>query len=170
MSAIKLAWFSFLGLLFLVIGLTGKLGSILGAVIDPANMVDRSGGGSNAGATPNNQPVGSVLTASQISSYASGAGFRGQAIQIAVAIALAESGGRVAATHTDTDGSVDRGLWQINSVHSEYNASQLLSSPAYNAKAAYNISNGGINWYPWTTYTSGAYQRYLNDAQQGVLV
>lgn len=170
MSGVKLAWMGFIAFLFLMIGLTGKLGSLLGAVIDPANMADRSGGGSASGAVPMNQAVGTILTSDQIRSYATGAGFSGQAATIAVAIALAESGGRVGATHSNTDGSVDRGLWQINSVHSEYNASQLLTNPAYNAKAAYNISNGGTNWYPWTTYTTGAYQRYLNTAQQGVLV
>jgi hypothetical protein len=169
MSGVKLTWMLFIGFLFLIVALTGKLGSLLGAVIDPANMIDRSGGGTNP--TPTNQPVGTILTASQISSYAQSAGFRGQSLQIATAIALAESGGRVAAVNHDSDGSTDRGLWQINSIHSEYNANRLLNDPAYNAQAAYQISSGGSNWYPWTTYVNGAYQRYLNDVQNiGVLV
>jgi hypothetical protein len=29
-----------------------------------------------------------------------------------------------------------------------------------NAKVAYKMSNGGRNWAPWSTYKSGAYQRY----------
>ena len=171
MSGTKLVFMGFIALIFLIVGLTGKLGSILGAIIDPANMSDQGGGGEappiggNSGEAP---PPSGVLTPSQIGFYAQGVGLSGQSQIIAIAIALAESGGRINATHTNTDGSIDRGLWQINSVHKQYSASQLLSSPAYNAKAMYEISSGGRNWYPWATYTSGAYQKYLNEAQAAV--
>lgn len=161
MSGTKLVFMGFIALLFLIVGLTGKLGSILGAIIDPANMNDQSG------STPSTKPPpGKPLTADQIGFYARGVGLSGQSLSIAVAIALAESGGRVDVTHTNSDGSVDQGLWQINSkAHPQYNKSQLLSSPAYNARAMYDISSGGRNWYPWATYTNGAYQKFL-----GVLV
>jgi len=73
---------------------------------------------------------------------------------------MAESSGRQDAIDNDSNGSTDRGIWQINSVHSQFNPSLLLSNALYNAKAAVAIYNGS-GWGAWTTYTSGAYQRYL---------
>ena len=48
-GAIKLAFMSVIGFLLIEIGLTGKLGSILGAVIDPSSMQDTGGGSSSSG-------------------------------------------------------------------------------------------------------------------------
>lgn len=79
---------------------------------------------------------------------------------IMAAIALAESGGRTDATHENADGSIDRGLWQINSSHAMYDPSRLLSDPEYNARAAVAVYRSqGLG--AWTTYTSGAYRRFL---------
>jgi cell wall-associated NlpC family hydrolase len=36
-----------------------------------------------------------------------------------------------------------------------------LFDPRINARVAYQMSNGGTNWQPWTTYTRGAYLKYL---------
>lgn len=77
---------------------------------------------------------------------------------VAAAIAMAESGGDPNATNVNTNGSTDRGYWQINSVH----GSQSTFDPIANVKAAINISNNGANWSPWTTYTSGAYKKFLS--------
>jgi hypothetical protein len=77
---------------------------------------------------------------------------------MAAAIALAESGGDPNATDYDSNGSVDRGLWQINSVH----GSMSTFSPSGNARAAVSISNNGTDWSAWTTFTSGAYKPYLD--------
>lgn len=64
----------------------------------------------------------------------------------AAAIALAESGGNSLATNNgNSNGSVDRGLWQINSVH----GSQSTFDPLANARAAVAISDNGTNWRPW---------------------
>jgi hypothetical protein len=98
------------------------------------------------------------LSAAQIASYAAGAGFTGQGLVDAVAVALAESGGNTEATHTNSDTyrSVDRGLWQINSHwHPEVSAAQAFD-PAQAAAAAYRISGGGRSWSPWSTWTNGA--------------
>jgi surface antigen len=100
-----------------------------------------------------------ILSPSQIATYARGAGFSGNALSIAVAIAMAESGGNTTAIDRDSNGSVDYGLWQINTVHG-YNPS-LLQQPAYNASAAYAVSSRGTDFTPWVTYNSGAYRRYL---------
>lgn len=80
-----------------------------------------------------------------------------QAAAIAAAIAMAESGGVSTATDQDSNGSTDRGLWQINSVHGAQSTYDVMG----NARAAVAISNQGQNWTPWTTYTSGAYLQYM---------
>jgi LysM repeat protein len=68
---------------------------------------------------------------------------------MAAEIAMAESGGYQYA-HSPTD---DYGYWQINAVNGS-----LATYDAYgNARAAVIISHDGTDWYPWTTYTSGAY-------------
>jgi hypothetical protein len=80
--------------------------------------------------------------------------------RIMAAIALAESSGQIGATNKNTDGSTDRGLWQINSVHAQYDAQRLLTDPLYNAQAAVAIErSSGLT--AWTTYTSGAYKQFL---------
>jgi hypothetical protein len=74
------------------------------------------------------------------------------------AIAMAESGGNVAAQNP----SGAAGLWQIlPSAHPQYNVQRLLSDPMYNAQAAVAVEKSqGLG--AWTTYTSGAYKQYLN--------
>jgi hypothetical protein len=70
---------------------------------------------------------------------------------------MEESGGNSGATDCDSNGSVDRGLWQINSVH----GSLSTYDPMSNARAAVSISNNGTNWGAWTAYSSGAYRKFL---------
>lgn len=86
-------------------------------------------------------------------------------VAIAVAVALAESGGDPNNTNHNTDGSTDRGLWQINSVHGAQSTYDLNA----NAKAAVAISGNGSNWGPWTTYTSGRYKQFASQGAQGAL-
>lgn len=65
---------------------------------------------------------------------------------VAAAIAMAESGGVVDAINANnSNGSIDRGLWQINSIHGK----QSTTDPVNNAKAAVAISKGGTDWRPW---------------------
>jgi hypothetical protein len=67
----------------------------------------------------------------------------------AAEIAMAESGGNQYATGA----AGERGYWQINPVNGS-----LSTYDAYgNARAAIVLSGNGVNWTPWTTYTSGAY-------------
>lgn len=73
--------------------------------------------------------------------------------QMAASIAMAESGGNQYSTDHNTNGTVDRGYWQINSTH----GAQSTYDPAANARAAVAISGDGSNWTPWTTYNTGAY-------------
>ena len=82
------------------------------------------------------------------------------------AIAKAESGLCVGATNTaNADGSVDRGLYQINSVH-RYTTSCLYNAACNTDKAItiYNMQG----WNGWTVYRTGAYRQYLSEAQAAV--
>jgi Lysozyme like domain len=108
---------------------------------------------------------GLLLTPGELAGYAYQAGFRGTSLVTAVAVALAESGGRLNATNLNTDGSVDNGPWQVNTVHGQYSASLLKSDPAYSAKAAFEISNQGRDFTPWVDYKNGRYKEFLPAAQ-----
>lgn len=75
---------------------------------------------------------------------------------IMAAIALAESSGNPAATNKNTNGTIDRGLWQINSVHGNLST----FDPLANAQAAVKIKKSqGLN--AWVTYSTGAYRQFL---------
>lgn len=85
---------------------------------------------------------------------------------IAAAVAMAESRGHVGAQHRNSNGSIDRGLWQINSVH----GAQSTLDPVANAKAAIAISKNGTDWRPWTTFRSGAYIPFQHGHNNDVVV
>jgi hypothetical protein len=101
-----------------------------------------------------------VYSYSQLRSLWIGAGGPSSQANIAAAVALAESSGRSDAVHVNDNGTVDRGLWQINSVHG-YGVSSF--DPVQNARQAVSIWHGS-GWGAWTTFTSGAYLRYLSGA------
>lgn len=103
------------------------------------------------------------LAASDLTAYASNAGFSGDDLNTAVAIALAESSGNPNAVGDLTitpGGSI--GLWQVNlKYHPEYTADELRD-PQTNANAAYAIYQAAGNQFtPWSTFNSGAYVAYL---------
>jgi hypothetical protein len=76
----------------------------------------------------------------------------------AAAVALAESGGVATASNVNSDRSVDRGLWQINSAHGALSTFDVVG----NVKAAIQISGDGKNWNPWATFKSGSYKKFLS--------
>lgn len=92
------------------------------------------------------------LTGPQVAAYAYNAGFRGYGLTQAVAVSFAEDGSHnPKVLNSNSNGTVDRGLWQINSVHdANYPASQTLT-PAGAAKAAFSLSAGGTDWHIWAT-------------------
>lgn len=117
----------------------------------------------------------------QIAELALGAGFDEEQAAIAVAVALAESGGSTAAVGDaklmNRKWGSSLGLWQIRSLHDParwgsrtdlMRDSSRLFDPQFNAEAAFAISSGGSNWDPWTVYKTGAYRRYLGRARQAV--
>lgn len=168
MEVLPLGLFALLGFLLIEAGITGKLGSMLGSIVDPASMQDTSGTGTGTGTIPaGSLPTTGTLSAKQIGEYMLQASFSATpgSLTVGIAIALAESGGNIKATNKNANGSTDYGIWQINSVHG-YSPATLLT-PAGNASAAYKISSGGANWSAWVTYTTGAYQTYMTQAQAG---
>jgi len=81
------------------------------------------------------------------------AGGNAQSAAMAAAIAMAESGGNANASRTNSNGSIDRGLWQINSSNGSGSSFDVMT----NARTAVFMSNGGSNWRPWcTAYSDGA--------------
>lgn len=73
---------------------------------------------------------------------------------MAAEVATAESSGQQYSTNHNTNGTVDRGYFQINSTWGALST----YDPAGNARAAIQISHDGGDWTPWMTYDSGAYQ------------
>lgn len=110
---------------------------------------------------------GDHYSAVQVAQLAQQAGFGGNDWVISVAVAEAESAGWTHARLINTDCSVDRGLWQINSYWHGEVSDACAFDPACNAQATHTIwANGG--WTQWTTYNNGAYQSHLAEAQAAV--
>jgi len=113
-------------------------------------------------------PNANILTPAQISYYAQNAGFSGDDLAIAVAVAMAESGGNPVTYNPETaakggtpDGEGSYGLWQIYlKDHPEYTYSNLYD-PQTNANAAHDVYSAAGGFHPWSTFNSGAYQAYL---------
>lgn len=96
------------------------------------------------------QPVSGTLSCSGLESLWERAGGNPAYAFTAAEVAMAESGGNQYA-HSPTD---DFGYWQING---SWGPAMATYDALGNAEAAVVISHNGTDWYPWTTYTSGAY-------------
>jgi cell wall-associated NlpC family hydrolase len=108
-----------------------------------------------------------TLTAAQIAQLVKQAGFPQEVHVTMVAIALAESGGRVEVISPfNSNGSKDYGLFQINSVHG-YSGRDLTADAAFNTRCAKAIyDRQGLR--AWSVYNNGKYQAHMNAARQGV--
>jgi hypothetical protein len=109
-----------------------------------------------------------------IASVAATAGFQDNDLVVAVAVALAESGGNPLAYNPETaagtpQGRGSVGLWQIyRKAHPEFD-SWDLTDPQTNANAAFSVySAAGQSFSPWSTFNNGAYISRLSDAQNRV--
>lgn len=121
------------------------------------------------------------LTAQEIAQHAANAGFTGDDLEIAVAVALAESSGNPSALgdiglQTQKWGA-SVGLWQIRSLNPGYGTAAEQATrnhdanldPATNAQHAYQIYQQRNNTFnDWSTYTEGQYRSHLNAARQGI--
>ena len=105
-------------------------------------------------------------------------GFRGKSLETAFAVALAESGGRAGAKGDlglqSKKWGPSLGPFQIRSLNhpdqygknGQWRDGKKLLDPNFNLEAAKAISKGGKNWKAWSTYSSGAFTKYLDDAQK----
>lgn len=105
----------------------------------------------------------SIVPDNQIAGAALKAGFPENEIVTAVAVALGESGGNRNAEHKNGNGSIDRGLWQINSIH-KFNGD--WGNQDVNAQMAFKVWQGaGGKWTPWSVYNNGRYRIFLERAK-----
>lgn len=113
--------------------------------------------------------LGAKIVTGNIAKVAQQAGFQGEDLAIAVAIAYAESRGNPNAVG-DKELAPERGpsigLWQINigsRAHPEY-ADANLTDPQTNANAAFDVyQRAGNSFRPWSTFDprDGSTPRYL---------
>lgn len=110
------------------------------------------------------------LSRSQLAGLAQSVGFTGNDVNIAVAVALAESGGDPGAHNTKPPDD-SYGLWQINMYKDMgperrkwfgISSNTDLFLPATNAKAAKIIYNKQGWADGWTTYKNGKYKDYMD--------
>lgn len=110
-----------------------------------------------------------VLTVPQIAQLASNVGIPGgETMFTCCAIALAESSGRTDAVNQNSDGSTDKGEWQINTVHDDKLPGADRFDPNVNAQLMAMISSNGTDWSPWSTYNNGAYLAHMGEVMQAI--
>jgi hypothetical protein len=116
----------------------------------------------------------SKLSTLDIATYAALAGFTGDDLVLAIAVALAESNGNPRAYNPETaantpQGKGSYGLWQIyRKVHTEFDSVDLYD-PQENANAAYQVYRAaGSSFRPWSTFKNNAYVAHLDSAQGAI--
>jgi hypothetical protein len=113
---------------------------------------------------------GLAFTQKQIFDALENVGVYSDQANIGAAIAMAESQGVKNCQHLNSDGSIDRGPFAINSKWHPEVPDSCAYSLSCSAQAAREIAGGGkggavkdVDWSPWTTYKSGAYKEYLQN-------
>ena len=142
-------------------GGSGNAGPILGAVVLAGLLASGAAHhGAARGIHPAGAaiargpaPAGGTLSCTGLERLWESAGGSPRAAFLAAEIAMAESSGRQYASLYNTNGTTDRGYWQINSVHGSLSTFDAHA----NARSAVIISGNGTNWSPWVTYNIGAY-------------
>ena len=114
------------------------------------------------------------LNVSQLLAIAAAAGFSGDDLVNAVAVALAESGGNPQAYNPEVAAGAPQGygsfgLWQIYlKAHPEFQG-QNLFDPQTNAAAAFSVySSAGGSFRPWSTFKNGAYLAHVGAVNQAL--
>jgi hypothetical protein len=114
------------------------------------------------GATAQVPPKASKYSQAQLAAMWIQAGGDPAVAQTMAAIAMAESSGRSNATNYNTNGTTDRGLWQINSVHGYVPSTSF--DPLANARQAVAVYNSqGLK--AWSTYNNGSYLKFTGGNQ-----
>jgi len=109
-----------------------------------------------------------VISRARVTQVAYNAGFRGDVLRVAVAIAAGESGFNTTARAL-TPREDSRGLWQINVRAHPWGRSINLYDPQTNANAAMRVYRQASNSFrPWSVYIHGTYRQYLVGPDTGV--
>jgi cell wall-associated NlpC family hydrolase len=131
--------------------------------IAPSGSVSAAGGTSSTSAASGASSVTAIprtatqLTPRQLVAVLEKAGFSGESLHVAWAVAMRESHGRPGAlSPRNSNGTRDHGLFQIN----DCNLGRAIDlahvyDPISNAKAAFRMSAHGTNWSSWGLGTSG---------------
>ena len=117
----------------------------------------------------------SQLSEEQIARHAYEAGFRGDDLATAVAVAMAESSGNTR-SHNGTGLDDSYGLWQVN-MHGDLGPARReqfdldsdkdLYDPGKNAEAAFDIYRGrGKSFEDWSTFNDGSYEKHMDEARK----
>lgn len=133
------------------------------AILTSSGQAMMAGGASIHQALAHQAPH--FATGGQVAGLAARTGLRGRKLQESVAISGAESHwDENAVSPRNSDGSVDRGLWQINSIHGKLST----LDPVGNARAMSKISGKGSNWRPWTEFKNKGYLKWMGRAARAV--
>ena len=161
----------FFVLLLIWLDATGKIKNILSIFSGPALTGEGTSSDTTSSGGTTASSGGTTASSSAPSSSVSGneslyrkalqaAGFTQQGINTMIAIGKAESGLRSEAT-LSTPKEYSVGAFQIN-LKAHPQVSESAARDPYQAAAyAYQLSGGGKNYTPWTTYTSGKYKGYI---------
>lgn len=98
---------------------------------------------------------GEAYTMDELVAIVHGAGWRGDDVAIGASIIMAESTGNPGAVNPNNpNGTIDRGLWQINSIHEHRLKGGNWFDPADSTRMAREIyADAGNSWTPWSTYS-----------------
>ena len=105
---------------------------------------------------------------------ASESGYSGDGLLTIVSIAWAESGLDATARHTNgptrscPNGSIDRGILQINNCYWGVFSDETCDNPSSAFKASQAISKNGTSFTPWSTYNAGSYRQYVTRVQAAI--
>jgi hypothetical protein len=111
------------------------------------------------------------LSDNQLLELLSAVGFSGKGLKTAYAVAKAESNGRPYAFNGNAK-TLDQsyGIFQINMLNVlgekrrdkfELDHNADLFNPVTNAEIAYFMTNGGEDWSAWSSYNTGAINKWL---------
>lgn len=84
-------------------------------------------------------------------------------------VCLAESQGFTRAIHVNLDGTEDRGIWQLNSIHKDI-TDDIAYDPVEATAWAFKLWTARNGWEDWAAYTTGVYlhDTYLGKAARGL--
>jgi hypothetical protein len=130
-------------------------------------MLASSFGGGAAAAPIESSKASPSSPGAVVAQAAKDAGFTGNDLVIAIAVAKAESNWRPSVVSpTNADGTKDCGLWQINSIHKDLLRKNSCSDPKANARMARQVwKNAHGSWSPWYTYQNGKHLAFLTEAR-----